>query len=94
MGASIEWINVDSGDVGVLRIGSKFEKYGDDYEVSATVLRLPDGGIEVVGATSDSVRTLVRNFKTLKNQLIKDGFKYMTFKRKLPDGTFKTVELR
>ena len=91
MGADIEWLFENPGNVGIMRIGLEYEKFGDPYEASSILIRLPDGGVRSIGLTSTSIKTIISNRKVVRKMLLDGKFEYFTFERRLKDGSFKVI---
>ncbi|MCP4489004.1 MAG: hypothetical protein GY820_17080 [Gammaproteobacteria bacterium] len=87
MGADIEWL------VGILRAGRDYERYGDNWDIAATIKRLENGEAEIMGLNSDRSNALLQNVKAIRKASHDAGISRLVFHRRLPDGTFKKVSL-
>lgn len=98
MGAHIEWIR---NDVGILRVGRKFEVFYDPYEFGCTAVInrhwwwpwLKDRTVIFKGAVSDCAGYLiVRNRQSVRKQL-PSVVRYVTWERVDADGEHKIVSI-
>lgn len=65
MRAEIEWV------VGVLRGGSEFEKHGDKYEFSCSLIRRGDT-VEIIGASG---KLTIAAYRAIRDELERQGIK-------------------
>ena len=63
MKAEVEWIT------GVLRVGTRYQRYGDPYEFSCTVVKKGDK-VELIGGVGTVTRSM---WKAIRKTFFSDG---------------------
>ena len=83
----------DKGEIGVFRGSFSFDQHGDPYEISCTVQRIPDGGLEMKGGTGNMGSQLIKLLPEIREMFKKEGIKYLIFER-ISDGEKRKVKVR
>lgn len=83
MAADVEWVT------GVIRFGAEFKKFGDPYQMSATVIRRGNEA-EIIGCSGVVYPRLIPD---LCDALRSHGVKKILWDRIRKNGTIKRVEI-
>lgn len=93
MGAHIQWLKEQDGEIGVFRCGEEFDKFGDPYEMVSTIQRLPDGGVHMFGAQSNLKVQLFKHLLAIRKLMGEEEIRYIIWEKLKPDGTMKNIRI-
>lgn len=95
MGANIQWLKEQDGEIGIFRCGEAFSEFLDPWGMASVIQRTEDGGAHMlVGYSNMKPMELFKYKEDIEKLMKEQNISYIIWEKLRPDGTVKQVRIK